>query len=101
MLIKANGVNLLAELISDEEEDDELSQRAYKCLEFLGPKAISALIKSLQSILSTRDYNWNEKHSIIIDSLDGVERHLCTLKDLNAIPNIRDFGIQDQNDLMD
>ena len=92
-LLKAQGVNLLAELISDEEDDDELSQKAYKCLEYLGPQAISALIKTLQSILSTRDYNWNEKHSIIIDSLNEVERHLCTLKDLTSVPNIRDFGI--------
>ena len=72
-----------------------MSQRAYKCLEFLGPVAIIALLKSLQSILSQRDYHWNEKHSIIIDSLQGTERHLCTLKDLKAIPNTRDFGIQD------
>jgi len=35
-----NGVNLLAELINDE-EDDELSERAYKCLENLGPEAIT------------------------------------------------------------
>jgi hypothetical protein len=31
----------------------------------------------------------------------GVERHLCTLKDLKDLPNPRDFGIQDQNDLID
>lgn len=39
-LVKFNGVNLLSELISDE-DDDELSEKAYKCLEFLGPLAIS------------------------------------------------------------
>lgn len=91
-LIKQNGVNLLAELINDE-EDDELSERAYKCLEYLGPLAIAQLFKSLKSILSQRDYYWNEKHSVIIDCMEGVERHLCTLKDLNVIPNVRDFGI--------
>ena len=98
--MKANGVNLLSELINDE-EDDELSEKAYKCLEHLGPLAISQLLKSLLSILSQRDYYWNEKHRIIIDSIKGVERHLCTLKDLREMPNPRDFGIQDQNDLMD
>lgn len=30
-LVKVNGVNLLCELISDE-DDDELSETAYKCL---------------------------------------------------------------------
>ena len=43
----ANGVSLLAELISDEDEDEELSDRAYKCLEQLGPSAITQLMKSL------------------------------------------------------
>lgn len=33
--------------------------------------------------------------------MEGAERHLCTLKDLNVVPNVRDFGIQDQNDLID
>ena len=33
--------------------------------------------------------------------MDGTERHLCTLKDLTAIPNTRDFGLQDKNDLID
>ena len=100
-LVVANGVSLLAELISDEDEDEELSDRAYKCLEQLGPSAITQLMKSLQSILSQRDYNWNEKSSIIVDCIGGVERHLCTLKDLKGVPNVRDFGIQDQNDLLD
>ena len=92
--MKANGVNLLAELINDE-QDDELSEKAYKCLEYLGPQAVSHLLKSLQSIISQRDYYWNEKHSVIIDCVGATERHLCTLKDLKTIPNIRDFGLQD------
>jgi hypothetical protein len=37
----------------------------------------------------------------MIDTFKGNERHLCTLKDLQALPNVRDFGIQDQHDLMD
>lgn len=90
--MKVNGVNLLSELISDE-DDDELSEKAYKCLEYLGPLAITQLLQSLQNVLSQRDYYWNEKQSIIIDTYKGKERHLCTLKDLTAIPNIRDFGV--------
>lgn len=100
ILEKLNGVNLLCELINDE-DDDELSTSAYQCLQHLGTTAIQHLFKSLQSILSQRDYHWNERQSIIIDAIDGTERHLCTLKDLQAIPNVRDFGIQDQNDIMD
>ena len=42
-LVKAKGVNLLSELISDE-DDDELSEKAYKCLEHLGPLAITQLL---------------------------------------------------------
>lgn len=99
-LVKSNGVMLLCELINDE-EDDEISDRAYVCLKKLGMLAIDQLIKNLHSILSQRDYNWNERNSIIIDVLDGTERHLCTLKDVAAVPNFRDFGIQDQNDLID
>ena len=51
--------------------------------------------------MSQRDYYWNEKNSVIIDCENGIERHLCTIKDLTAVPNIRDFGLQDLNDLMD
>jgi len=58
--VKGNGVSLLAELINDE-DDDELSDKAYKCLEYLGPVAITHLLKSLESITSQRDYYWNEK----------------------------------------
>jgi hypothetical protein len=50
-LVKVNGVNLLSELISDE-DDDELSEKAYKCLEHLGPLAITQLLQSLQNVLS-------------------------------------------------
>lgn len=100
ILGQANGINLLCELINDE-DDDELSETAYLCLQHLGPLAIQHLFKNMQSILSQRDYYWNEKQSIIIDTVDGTERHLCTLKDLTAIPNTRDFGLQDQNDLID
>ena len=92
---------LLAEMISDDEDDEEISKRAYKCLEMMGSTAISTLMKSLQNILSQRDYQWNEKNSIIIDIHDGVERHLCTLRDLKEIPNVRDFGLQDLNDVME
>ena len=82
ILEKLNGVNLLCELINDE-NDDELSSRAYACLQNLGTTAIQHLFKSLQSILSQRDYHWNERNSIIIDAIeDGIERHVCTLKDL-------------------
>jgi len=55
----------------------------------------------LKSILGQRDYYWNEKQSIIIDCVDEVELHLCTLKDLEEIPHVRDFGLQDHNDMMD
>jgi len=99
-LVEANGVSLLAELISDE-DDDQISEKAYKCLEYLGPLAVVRLFSSLKSILGQRDYYWNEKSSIIIDCVGGVERHLCTLKDLTEIPNVRDFGVQDHRDLMD
>ena len=39
-LVKANGVMLLCELISDE-DDDEISDRAYVCLKKLGMLAIN------------------------------------------------------------
>lgn len=71
------------------------------CLQKLGPLAISQIFAQLQSIISQRDYYWNEKNSVIIDCVDGVERHLCTLKDVTVIPNPRDFGVQDINDVME
>jgi hypothetical protein len=86
---------LLTEMISDEDDEEAISKMAYECLEFMGTTSISVLIKCLQNVLSQRDYQWNEKNSIIIDIHQGVERHLCTLRDLKQIPNMRDFGIQD------
>ena len=50
-LVKSNGVMLLCELINDE-EDDEISDRAYLCLKKLGMLAIDQLVKNLGSILS-------------------------------------------------
>ena len=93
MLLEANGVMLLAEMIGDDDEEEEISKKAYKCLEYMGTTAISVLMKTFQNVLSQRDYLWNEKNSIIIDTIHGVERHLCTLKDLKSIPNVRDFGV--------
>jgi len=44
-------VPVLTELINDE-DDDELSNKAFECLEALGPKVITELMKYLKLALS-------------------------------------------------
>ena len=43
---------LLAEMIGDDDEEEEISKKAYNCLEYLGDKGFSVLMKSFQNVLS-------------------------------------------------
>jgi hypothetical protein len=51
-------VTLLTELINDE-EDDELSKKAYECLEILGDEVIMKQIEIIQKAIKSRsEYTW-------------------------------------------
>lgn len=45
--IESEAVPVLTELINDE-DDDELSNKAFECLEALGPKVLTELMKYLR-----------------------------------------------------
>ena len=45
-MITLGGVPILVDLISDE-DDDILSEKAYECLEILGPEVITSLLEKV------------------------------------------------------
>lgn len=50
---------ILVDLISDE-DDDELSEKAYECLEILGPEVVVKLLNKVAQICEERKpYLWN------------------------------------------
>jgi len=53
-----DAVSTLVNLINDEEEDDDLSNKAYQCLEYMGPVAVIDLIKQMKLILDKRELKW-------------------------------------------
>lgn len=58
-VVQLGGVPILVDLISDE-DDDELSEKAYECLEILGPEVVVKLLSKVAQICEERKpYLWN------------------------------------------
>ena len=91
----------MVDLISDE-DDDELSEKAYECLEILGPEVVNQLLLKVGQICEDRKpYMWHSQKTVILDVYGKVERHLYA-KRLGAdeVPLPRLFGPQDEDDLI-
>ena len=57
----------LSELINDE-EDDELSEKAFETLEMLGPEVVTKLANKLEAIYEERrSFVWRRQRTIILD----------------------------------
>ena len=90
------GVGVLVNLINDE-EDDDLSNKSYQCLEYMGALAVVELVKQTQAIVDKRDLSWRHGNCIMLDVFMNRERHVYmkALKDGEVYPSIREFGPQD------
>ncbi len=89
---------MLTELINDE-DDDELSSRAFECLEALGPKVVTDLVKYLKLATDRVHGLFARSRSFIVDIYQKRERHIY-LKTGSA-PNLRHVGPQEEEDLID
>ena len=68
----------MTELINDE-EDDELSKKAYECLELMGDKVIEKQMELVtRSVQSREMYKWKTARTIITDIFGRRERHIYT-----------------------
>lgn len=88
---------VLTELINDE-DDDELSDKAFECLQEMGPKAIADLMKYLKLATGMVTCQFARSKSIIIDIYRKRERHIYLR---SGIPNLRQVGAQDSDDLIE
>lgn len=66
---------VLTELINDE-DDDELSNKAFECLEALGPKVIPGLMTYLNLATDQIQSKLARSKSIIVDIYQKRERHI-------------------------
>lgn len=100
--IQLGGVPILVDLISDE-EDDILSEKAYECLEIMGPEVVTKLLNKVHQICEERKpYLWHSQKTIILDVYGKIERHVYAKKLApEEIPMPRLFGPQDDDDLLD
>lgn len=91
------------DLISDEDEDDSLSEKAYECLEILGPEVVAQLIRKLALICEARKpYTWRCAKTVVLDVYAKIERHVYARKlAQDEVPQPRLFGPQDEDDLID
>lgn len=79
-VIQMGGVPILVDLISDE-EDDILSEKAYECLEILGPEVVTKLLLKIYQICEERKpYMWHSSKTIILDVYGKIERHIYAKK---------------------
>ena len=95
-VIQLGGVPILVDLISDE-EDDVLSEKAYECLEILGPEVVVKLLNKVATICEERKpYMWQSQKTIILDVYGKIERHIYSKKiGQDEIPMPRMYGPQD------
>jgi hypothetical protein len=101
-VIQLGGVSILIDLISDE-EDDILSEKAYECLEILGPDVVIKLLTKVSQICEGRKpYMWHNSKTIILDVYGKIERHVYAKKlNQDEVPMPRLYGPQDEDDLID
>lgn len=83
--IESGAVPVLTELINDE-DDDELSNKAFECLEVLGPKALADLMKYLKLATGMVTNQFARSKSFIVDIYKKRERHIYLR---SGIPNLR------------
>ena len=89
--VHEGAVTLLTELINDE-EDDELSKKAYECLELVGEKVIDKQMDLVERAIQSREMSkWKAARTIIVDVFGRRERHIY-IKQTNSVPNLRYFG---------
>jgi len=100
-VIQLNGVPILVDLINDN-EDDELSEKAYECLEILGPEVVAKLLLKVAQISEERKpYMWHSQKTVILDVYGKIERHLYAKKlAVDEVPVPRLFGPQDEDDMI-
>lgn len=100
-VIQLSGVPILVDLISDE-DDDVLSEKAYECLEILGPEVVSKLLLKIGQICEERKpYMWHSSKTIILDVYGKIERHIYAKKlAQDEVPMPRHYGPQDEDDLI-
>ncbi|CDW82063.1 UNKNOWN [Stylonychia lemnae] len=101
-LLKLDGVSVLVNLINDE-EDDDLSNKSYQCLEYMGSQAVIELAKQTKTIVEKREKMWRYGNCIMLDVFNNRERHvfLKALTESETLPSLREFGPQDQDDIID
>lgn len=87
--IENEAVPVLTELINDE-DDDELSNKAFECLEALGPKVIGDLMKYLNLATGRVTGLFARSRTLIVDIYRKRERHIY-LKS-GVTPNLRHVG---------
>lgn len=63
------------DLISDE-DDDELSTKAFEALEAMGPLVIPELIKTVDRVLAKVEREWHQGNTVIFEIQNKKERHL-------------------------
>ena len=99
--MQLGGVHNLIDLINDE-EDDELSEKAYETLEILGPEVVTKVLLKIAQISEERKpYMWHSQKTIILDIYGKIERHMYAKKlEKDEIPVPRLFGPQDEDDLI-
>jgi len=92
-VIQLGGVPILVDLISDE-EDDILSEKAYECLEILGPEVVIKLLSKVAQICEGRKpYMWHNSKTIILDVYGKIERHVYAKKlNQDEVPMPRLYG---------
>lgn len=79
-MIQLGGVPILVDLINDE-EDDELSEKAYECLEILGPEVVTKLLLKIAQFCEERKpYMWASQKTVILDVYGKIERHMYAKK---------------------
>ena len=64
--VEADAVPVLTELINDE-DDDELSQKAFECLQALGPRIIQELMKYYGLALKKVSGEFVKTKTILVD----------------------------------
>jgi hypothetical protein len=93
---------VLVELISDEEQDEELSNKAYQCLEYMGQRSVFEIIQRLKELIGEREMKWRHKDTIMLDVFMRRERHIYVkpMSEDNR-PSLRELGPQNEEDMCD
>lgn len=62
--IQKGAVRTFVDLINDE-DDDELSTKAFEALEAMGPQVIPELVKTVERVLSKVEREWHQGNTVI------------------------------------